>query len=91
MILREAQPTLRSTIGRNMRIRRAELDISQEELAVRIKTSASNVSGIERGRRNTTVDVIEKIAAALDMEPAELLRPRSRQGGVNKETSEAKS
>jgi transcriptional regulator with XRE-family HTH domain len=76
-MIRDADPQrLRSIMGRNIRFRRIELDISQEELAQAMGTSASNLSGIERGRRNTTVDQVEKIAKALKIDPSELLVDR---------------
>jgi transcriptional regulator with XRE-family HTH domain len=76
-MIRNADPQrLRSIMGRNIRFRRIELDISQEELAQAMGTSSSNLSGIERGRRNTTVDQVEKIAKALKIDPSELLVDR---------------
>ncbi|WP_082738731.1 helix-turn-helix domain-containing protein [Dermabacter hominis] len=33
------------------------------------------MSGLERGRRNPTLDIIVKFAHGLDVSPSELLRP----------------
>jgi transcriptional regulator with XRE-family HTH domain len=73
---------LRRTIGLNIRVRRAELELSQEALAHEIGTSASHLSALEKGRRNTTVDQIQKIAVALGLEPVDLVRLRPLMGPV---------
>jgi transcriptional regulator with XRE-family HTH domain len=67
--------SLRRILGINIRTRRAELEMSQEKLAHEIETWPSEMSAIELGRANATVDRIEKIAKALDIEPAKLLEP----------------
>ncbi|NTE89634.1 helix-turn-helix transcriptional regulator [Agrobacterium rubi] len=61
-----------------MRVRRAELDITQEELALRTGITQAYLSGIEREKRNPSLDNIQKIAAALELTPAALLTPRMR-------------
>ncbi len=73
------RPPLRLILGLNIKVRRAELGISQEELARRIGTSASHLSGIEHGRHNTSIDHLQKLAVALDIEPRVLVSPRVRQ------------
>lgn len=46
---------------------------SQEAFANDIGLDRTYISGIERGRRNPTLDIIVKIADGLDVPPAELL------------------
>ena len=62
------------TIGKAIRRRRRELDITQTDLAKRVKTTVARVSGIERGITHLPLHTLIDIAAALDIEPAELLR-----------------
>ena len=65
---------LQKTFGQNIRHWRKMRGISQEEFADRAQLHPTYVSGIETGNRNPTVKVIERIAAALDVEPAVLFR-----------------
>jgi len=56
---------VRERVGRNVRQHRRRCGLSQEELAHRCGLDRTYVSGIERGRRNPTVLVLEQLAAAL--------------------------
>lgn len=62
-------------LGRNIRRHRNAQGISQEELAFRAEMKRSYVSGIERGTRNPTVQALERLASALDLDPRSLLDP----------------
>jgi len=57
-------------------IRRNELELSQEELAHKAKLHRTYVGMVERCERNLSVDNIEKIAKALEVEPSRLLSER---------------
>lgn len=52
-------------LARVVILRRAELDITQEELAVRIGTTASSISRIESGQRKTSPEMLRRLAEAL--------------------------
>lgn len=65
---------LRQKLATNMRRMREERGLSQEEFAERAGLHRTYVSMIERMARNPTIDVLEKIARALGIEPAELLK-----------------
>ena len=60
-------------LGSNVKRLRLELGLSQEEFAHRAELHPTYVSGIEGGRRNPTIQVVERIAKALNVEPARLL------------------
>lgn len=60
-------------VGANLRRAREEPGISQEELADRAGLHRTYVSGVERGVRNPTVIVLEKIAKALKVKSSSLL------------------
>lgn len=47
--------------------RRLELELTQEELAMRMSTSHSAISRIESGQHNTSVQTLQRLAAALEM------------------------
>ena len=57
----------RQTLARNMRLRRAELKISQEKLAELCGLHRTYIGAVERSERNISIDNIEKISAALGM------------------------
>jgi transcriptional regulator with XRE-family HTH domain len=57
----------RCTLGRNMRSRRKELGMSQEELGDRAGLEQSYVSNVEAGTRNVSIDNIARIARGLNL------------------------
>lgn len=67
-------PTFREAFGASVSYHRRARGISQEELAERSDLDRTYVSGVERGRRNPTLLVIERLAAGVEMLPSELLR-----------------
>ena len=60
-------------VGAAVRSRRKELGLSQEELGYKAKLDRTYISGVERGVRNPTVVVLEKIADALKIPAYRLL------------------
>jgi transcriptional regulator with XRE-family HTH domain len=64
---------IRLRVGANMRRAREAMGASQEELADRAGIHRTYISGVERGVRNPTVTVLEKIAKALKVKTASLL------------------
>ena len=66
---------IRDTLATNLRRRRAEIGISQEALALRAGVDRTYVSSVERCIYAASVDVVEKLAAELGVEPFELLKP----------------
>ena len=61
-------------LGLNIRARRKELAISQEELARRCNIDRSYMGQIERGTANPSLAVIDAIAYSLVGSTSELLR-----------------
>lgn len=59
-------------IGRQIRIARTELDMSQKELIERTGYSKSTISRTETGDRVLTYEELGKIARSLDLKPSEL-------------------
>ena len=68
---------LRGVVARNVKTMREASGLSQEELAHAARMHTTYLSGIENGRRNPTLDVIERLAAALNVEASTLLAKRS--------------
>jgi transcriptional regulator with XRE-family HTH domain len=67
---------VRVRIGLNVqRLRRAK-EWSQEELSARAGVHQTYLSGVERGKRNASVLVLERIAKALGVDVVDLLAKR---------------
>lgn len=64
---------VRKRVGLNLKRLREAKGLSQEALAFEAGLHRTYVSGVERGVRNPTVTVLEKIALALKATTAELL------------------
>jgi transcriptional regulator with XRE-family HTH domain len=60
--------------GARVRKRRVELGKTQEQLAADSDVHWSFLGQVERGRRNLTLHNILKVAAALDVDPGDLMR-----------------
>ena len=66
---------LREALAENMRRQRRALGLSQEELAHRAEIDRTYVSSLERRIYGATIDMVERLAGALGVEPHELLLP----------------
>lgn len=63
----------RTKLARNLRRVRVELGISQERLAADAGVDRAYLGGLERETENPTIDLLDRIATALNVEIAELL------------------
>lgn len=64
----------RIVIGTNVRRARHKAGLTQEQVALEAGIDLTYIGGIERGKRNPSVLVLARIADALDIEPADLLK-----------------
>ena len=64
----------RAIVGTNVRRARQAAGLSQEQLALDAKIDLTYAGGIERGRRNPSLEVLARIADALGVEPSDLLK-----------------
>jgi transcriptional regulator with XRE-family HTH domain len=71
---------LKEIMAMNLRRKRHDQHMTQEELAERAGLSARYVGAIERGDVSASVTVLGQIAEALGIEPGDLLRRSSRKG-----------
>lgn len=69
--------TLRGIVANNLRRLRAEKKVTQEELADRAGLNRKYPSLLENEHYAASVDVLEKLATALDVDPVELFRKNS--------------
>jgi transcriptional regulator with XRE-family HTH domain len=65
---------IREVLARNLRIYRQERGLSQEELAHLADLDRTYISALERCVYAASIDVLDKLAVALNVEPADLLR-----------------
>ncbi len=65
---------IRKILAANIKKYRAEQNMSQEALALECNIHRTYISDIERCSRNVSIDNIAKIAAALNVTAADLLK-----------------
>lgn len=71
---RRSDPSSPATLfGRRVRDRRQDLGLSQEALADSAGLHRTYVGSVERGERNIALNNIVRLAAALQLDPAELV------------------
>lgn len=68
----------RRVLGENVRAARKLLSVSQEDLGLDTEIDRTYISGIERGLRNPSLDVIVRISRHLKTTPSALLAPPER-------------
>ena len=68
---------LRQLLASNMKIYRNLYGLSQSKLADKVDTATNYIAAIEAGRRFPSVEMLEKIAAALEVDPPELFSIKS--------------
>ncbi len=73
---------VRRRVGVNLRKYRTAAGLSQEGLALECGLHRTYVSGVERGVRNPTVTVLEKIALPLGIQAWQLLGPLESEDGA---------
>lgn len=64
---------LQRVVGRNLRRYREGRELSQEAFAEQLGVHRTYMGSVERGERNLTLRTVEKLAAAVSLEPLDLL------------------
>lgn len=72
--MEDQKEKIMGALGERIRSIRHRLSISQEELAFRAHLNSAYLGQVERGRRCPTIDTLCKIALALEVTPADLMR-----------------
>lgn len=65
--------SLKQIVGTNVRLGRERMGLTQEDLAALAEIDLSNLSRMERGKANPSVDMFGKLAKARGTTPAALL------------------
>lgn len=64
---------IKRRVGRNVKFYRKKKGLSQEKLGFDCELHRTYISGIERGLRNPTVEILQRIADALSIPAFKLL------------------
>lgn len=64
---------IRIKFGKRVRAYRLKKDLSQEALAHNADSNRTYISDVERGTRNPSIEIVERIAKALDVKMGDLL------------------
>ncbi|WP_411235335.1 helix-turn-helix domain-containing protein [Marivita sp. S0852] len=67
--------SIQSRVSRNIQRIRREKNLSQEEVAHRADSHQTYLSGVETGKRNPSILVVERIAKALGVDVSEIFKP----------------
>ena len=67
--------SIREVLAQNLKRYRALRGLSQEELAHRADIDRTYISSLERSQYPAGIDVLERLATALEVQSFELLRP----------------
>jgi transcriptional regulator with XRE-family HTH domain len=68
---------IRKQVGRNLRRLRLECGLSQEALALEAKVARNYMSGLERGVRNPTVLILDRLARVLKVSISDIVAASS--------------
>jgi transcriptional regulator with XRE-family HTH domain len=69
----DSEKRVLAKLGDVIRARRNELSMSQEALADAAKITRTHMGEVERGKRNVSVLAVVRIAAAMKVQPSEIL------------------
>jgi transcriptional regulator with XRE-family HTH domain len=67
---------LKVLIGLRIRQLRKELELSQEALAYKAEVDRTYVTDVENGRRNVSVEILERLIRALEVSVAEFFNSK---------------
>lgn len=68
-----AAPAFQTALGAAVKARREELELTQEQLALRSELHQRWISNVETGKRNPSYASLRRLAASLDLTTSELI------------------
>lgn len=72
--------SIQEIFGQNVRLAREEKGWSQDHLSEISGLHRTYISGIERGVRNPTIEIVQQIALALNIDISELFKNSKKKG-----------
>ncbi len=67
---------IKTKVGSRIRELRKYLNLSQEALALKSEVDRTYMTDVENGRRNISIEILEKIISALDVSIAEFFNAK---------------
>jgi transcriptional regulator with XRE-family HTH domain len=67
---------IKQKVGQRIRELRKELNLSQEALAYKAEVDRTYMTDVENGRRNVSIEILEKIVAALKVSFSEFFNSK---------------
>lgn len=67
--------SMRQAVARNLRRIRGERSLTQEELGFRAEVNRGYISDLEQGKYSASVEILGKLAKALNVDPSAFLEP----------------
>jgi transcriptional regulator with XRE-family HTH domain len=67
---------IKQKLGQRIKELRKELDISQEALAYKADVDRTYVTDVENGRRNVSIEILERLIVALDVSITEFFNSK---------------
>ena len=71
---KHSQAPMLVALGEALRVRRKELGVSQEQLALLAGVDRAYVGGVERGEHNLTAMTLGQLCEALEIRPSQLFQ-----------------
>lgn len=63
-------------VGQRIKVLRKDIDLSQEALALKAEVDRTYVTDVENGRRNVSVEILERLIKALNVSIAEFFNAK---------------
>lgn len=67
---------IKEKVGQRIRLLRKELELSQEALALKSEVDRTYVTDVENGRRNVSLEILERLIKALNISFAEFFNSK---------------
>lgn len=67
---------IKQKVGQRIRQLRKELELSQEALALKAEVDRTYVTDVEAGRRNVSLEILERLIKALNVSIAEFFNSK---------------
>jgi len=77
LLMRNILAYIHSLLADNIKYFRSQRGLTQQELANLANINRSYLAGIEAGRRNVSLQTIEKLCTALKIQPSDIFAKRS--------------
>jgi transcriptional regulator with XRE-family HTH domain len=77
---------MKARVGYNFRRLRSERQLSQGELAMKAGTERTDLSRLEQGLKNPTVELLAALAKALNADIVEFFKPAPKRATRRKQT-----